>query len=95
MRVVKLLRPFRNINPGELAGFSDLEANWLVRNGLAEPAPGETPGEPDRQLVEPEVEVLGDTDERKAERDAYFERQKAPTGPQVNRMVSDAPRKGR
>jgi hypothetical protein len=95
MKLLTLRRRYQNVNEGERAGFEDQEAAWLVANGYADPAPGMAKGEPDRQLVEPEVEVLNDTDARKAERDAYFAERKAPDGPPANKMVADAARKTR
>ncbi|MFM5229640.1 hypothetical protein ACET9H_10270 [Aeromonas media] len=44
MTLIKVIRPFKNYSPGDIAGFDDAKAQALIDGGVAEvytPAEGE------------------------------------------------------
>lgn len=91
---VRMLKRWKSNNAGEVAGFDSTTAERLIANGYADPLDGPGQRNPDRQLVDPVVEVLNDDDEAKEKRDREWY-EKAPDGPSAHKMVASAPRKGR
>jgi hypothetical protein len=84
------------VNPGEVAGYDDAEAQDLIRRGAAEPLEGRAPA-PERlvQEIDPDLEVLGATDrdpewmERHQEAFEVQHGRKALEGPPADKMVTE------
>lgn len=65
MKKVKMLKSYKSLNPGELAGFEDYEADHLIKQGaaqLVEEAPKaaeEAPKKADKKADKPADKVEG------------------------------------
>lgn len=97
--IVKLLRRYSGCNAGELAGFPDDEAQYLIENGLASLPENADPAQvaPRTQPVDPGVVVHGvddaDPEALAPERDAFGAHEKAQAMPPPAK--ASKPAKGR